>query len=81
MSLVFNFLPRCIVVFGFLRGYYNPLSLIVFLVCFYDCQLVFFSYACSIVCFTFCTIAIFTALNSVACTFVTCFSINTQLLK
>jgi len=46
---------------------------IVFFVCFVDCQLVFFSYACSIVYYIFCTIAIPTAFNSAACTFVTCF--------
>jgi len=48
-------------------------------VCFYDCQLVFFSYACSVVYFSLFTVAILTALsNPVACTFVACFSINTH---
>ena len=49
----------------------------VFFVCFLDCQVVFFSYACSIVYFTFCTVAIPAAFNSIAVGLLCVFSINT----
>ena len=70
----FKFRHNSFIVRSFHRFQY---ILIVFFVCFHDCQLVFFSYACSIAYFTFCTIAIslLTALTSVVCTFVTCFSL------